>query len=142
MDVIKEILDIILAVMVAIGGGAGVYFWRVNKDYKKEEVKEKAADVDDKHQQTWSKQNDELQEYIRLLKEDKDELKRENKEKSDALEEMRHTLNDVVKRVSVLEAQIQVADGFRCEVITCVNRKPPMSFMPQDNRESLAIRNN
>lgn len=129
----KVIIDIVLAVVAAIGGGAGIYFWRVNKDLKREEVKEKQADVEDKHQQTWSKQNDELQEYIKLLKEDKDELKRENKDKDSKMEEMRNTLNDVVRRVGVLEVQVERAESFRCDNLACTLRQPPLRCITRAN---------
>ena len=109
------------------------YIWRENKALKKAEVKEKEASVTDQQQQTWAHQYEEYQEYIRLLKEDKEELKKA-KEEAEAkehetrkeMEEVRNTLNDVVKRVGVLEIQVERAESFRCERLGCLQRIPKL----------------
>lgn len=119
---LNHIIEITLSIIATIGGGTGIYFWRVNRDLKKEEVKEKQVSIEDKQQQIWSKQNDEFQEYIKLLKEDNAELKKENKEKDAVITEMRNTLNDVVIRVGNLENQIKLANFYRCENMSCTGR--------------------
>ena len=133
VELIKGIVEIAAIVVGLAGGGIGFYFWRENKDLKKAEVKEKEATVTDQQQQTWSKQNEEYQEYIRLLKEDKEELKKEKaeaeakeREARTAMEDMRTTLNDVVKRVGILEVQVERAESFRCERLSCLQRIPPL----------------
>ena len=126
VELIKEIVEILILVGGAIGGGVGIYFWRVNKAIKEAEVKEKDAITTEQQQQTWAHQNDEYQEYIRLLKDDNRELKENNKQKDADLEEMRTTLNDVVKRIGVLEVQVERADSFRCENLVCSHRIPPL----------------
>ena len=126
VELIKEIIGIVSIVIGLAGGGIGFYFWRENKDLKKAEVKEKEAEVTNQQQQTWAHQNEEYQEYIRLLKEDNKELKESNKQKDSELEEMRTTLNDVVKRVGILEVQVERAESFRCENLACIHRIPPL----------------
>lgn len=133
IDVIKQIFEMLAIPVAMVGGGVGVYFWNENKALKKAEVKEKEATVTDQQQQTWSKQNEEYQEYIRLLKEDKEELKKEKaeaeakeREARTAMEDMRTTLNDVVKRVGILEVQVERAESFRCERLSCLQRIPPL----------------
>ena len=42
------------------------------------------------------------------------------------MEEVRNTLNDVVKRVGVLEIQVERAESFRCERLGCLQRIPPL----------------
>lgn len=133
VELIKGIIEIVAIVVGLAGGGIGFYFWRENKDLKKAEVKEKEAAVADQQQQTWSKQNEEYQEYIRLLKEDKEELKREEaeaeakeREARATMEDMRTALNDVVKRVGILEVQVERAESFRCERLSCLQRIPPL----------------
>ena len=126
VELIKGIVEIVTIVIGLAGGGIGFYFWRENKDLKKAEVKEKESEVSDKQQQTWAHQNEEYQEYIRLLKEDNRELKESNKQKDVDLEEMRTTLNDVVKRVGVLEVQVERAESFRCERLSCLQRIPKL----------------
>lgn len=133
IDVIKQIFEMLAIPAAMVGGGVGVYFWRENKALKKAEVKEKEASVTDQQQQTWAHQYEEYQEYIRLLKEDKEELKKA-KEEAEAkehetkkeMEEVRNTLNDVVKRVGVLEIQVERAESFRCERLSCLQRIPPL----------------
>jgi chromosome segregation ATPase len=133
IDVIKQIFEMLVIPAAMVGGGVGVYFWRENKALKKAEVKEKEASVTDQQQQTWAHQYEEYQEYIRLLKEDKEELKKA-KEEAEAkehetkkeMEEVRNTLNDVVKRVGVLEIQVERAESFRCERLGCLQRIPPL----------------
>ena len=119
VELIKEIIGIVSIVIGLAGGGIGFYFWRENKDLKK-------AEVTNQQQQTWAHQNEEYQEYIRLLKEDNKELKESNKQKDSELEEMRTTLNDVVKRVGILEVQVERAESFRCENLACIHRIPPL----------------
>lgn len=133
IDVIKQIFEMLAIPVAMVGGGVGVYFWNENKALKKAEVKEKEATVTDQQQQTWSKQNEEYQEYIRLLKEDKEELKKEKLEAEEKeretrkeMEEVRTTLNDVVKRVGVLEIQVERAESFRCERLGCLQRIPKL----------------
>ena len=126
VELIKGIIEIVAIVIGLAGGGIGFYFWRENKDLKKAEVKEKEAEVTNQQQQTWAHQNEEYQEYIRLLKEDNRELKESNKQKDADLEEMRTTLNDVVKRVGILEVQVERAESFRCENLACPHRVPPL----------------
>jgi len=126
VELIKEIVEILILVGGAIGGGVGIYFWRVNKAIKEAEVKEKEAEVTNQQQQTWAHQNEEYQEYIKLLKEDNNELKKSNKQKDADLEEMRTTLNDVVKRVGILEVQVERAESFRCENFACSHRIPSL----------------
>lgn len=133
VEIIKSIIEIVAIVVGLAGGGIGFYFWNENKALKKAEVKEKEASVTDQQQQTWSKQNEEYQEYIRLLKEDKEELKKEKleaeakeRETRKEMEEVRTTLNDVVKRVGVLEIQVERAESFRCERLGCLQRIPKL----------------
>ena len=133
IDVIKQIFEMLAIPVAMVGGGVGVYFWNENKALKKAEVKEKEATVTDQQQQTWSKQNEEYQEYIRILKEDKEELKKEKLEAEEKeretrkeMEEVRTTLNDVVKRVGVLEIQVERAESFRCERLGCLQRIPKL----------------
>jgi chromosome segregation ATPase len=133
VELIKGIVEIIAIVVGLAGGGIGFYFWNENKALKKAEVKEKEASVTDQQQQTWSKQNEEYQEYIRLLKADKEELKKAKEEAEakehktrEEMEELRNTLNDVVKRVGVLEIQVERAESFRCERLGCLQRIPPL----------------
>lgn len=133
VELIKGIVEIVTIVIGLAGGGIGFYFWRENKDLKKAEVKEKESEVSDKQQQTWAHQNEEYQEYIKLLKADKEELKSEKhtaEEKEEKarkeLEDMRTTLNDVVKRVGVLEVQVERAESFRCERLSCLQRIPKL----------------
>ena len=137
VELIKGIAEIATIVIGLAGGGIGFYFWRENKDLKKAEVKEKESEVNDKQQQTWAHQNEEYQEYIRLLKDDNRELKESNKQKDADLEEMRTTLNDVVKRVGVLEVQVERAESFRCERLSCLQRIPKLkSIAPSEYSES------
>ena len=144
IDVIKQVFEILAAPTAIVGGGIGVYFWRENKALKKAEGKEKESEVSDKQQQTWAHQNEEYQEYIKLLKADKEELKAEKhvaEEKEEKarkeLEEMRTTLNDVVKRVGVLEVQVERAESFRCERLSCLQRIPKLkSIAPSESSES------
>ena len=131
IELVKQAFEILTIIVGVVGGGVGIYFWRVNKAFKQAEVKEKEATVTDQQQQTWSKQNEEYQEYIRLLKEDKEELKKEKLEAEakehetrKEMEEVRTTLNDVVKRVGVLEIQVERAESFRCERLSCLQRIP------------------
>ena len=133
VELIKGIAEIATIIIGLAGGGIGFYFWRENKDLKKAEVKEKESEVSDKQQQTWAHQNEEYQEYIKLLKADKEELKKAKEEAEakehktrEEMEEVRNTLNDVVKRVGVLEIQVERAESFRCERITCFQRIPPL----------------
>ena len=133
VELIKSIIEIVAIIVGLAGGGIGFYFWNENKALKKAEVKEKEASVTDQQQQTWSKQNEEYQEYIRLLKEDKEELKKEKleaeakeRETRKEMEEVRTTLNDVVKRVGVLEIQVERAESFRCERLGCLQRIPKL----------------
>lgn len=133
VELIKGIVEIVTIVVGLAGGGIGFYFWNENKALKKAEVKEKEASVTDQQQQTWSKQNEEYQEYIRLLKEDKEELKKAKEEAEakehktrEEMEELRNTLNDVVKRVGVLEVQVERAESFRCERLGCLQRIPQL----------------
>lgn len=126
LHTLQIIVDVVLSIIAAVGGGVGIYFWKVNKSLKEAEVKEKEASVTEQQQQTWAHQNEEYQEYIRLLKDDNRELKESNKQKDADLEEMRTTLNDVVKRVGVLEVQVERAESFRCENLACIHRIPPL----------------
>lgn len=126
MDKVELIINLVLSVAAAFGGGVGWYFWKENKALKKEEVKQSQVDTEAKKQDVWSKQNEELQHYIEMLKSDNAELKEENKKKDTAMEEMRNTLNDVVKRVGVLEVQVERAESFRCDNLGCPNRQPPL----------------
>lgn len=133
IELVKQLFEVLAIVVGMVGGGVGIYFWRVNKALKQAEVKEKEATVTDQQQQTWSKQNEEYQEYIRLLKEDKEELKKEKleaeakeRETRKEMEEVRTTLNDVVKRVGVLEIQVERAESFRCERLGCLQRIPKL----------------
>lgn len=129
IELVKQVFEALAIPVAMVGGGVGVYFWRENKALKQAEVKEKEASVTDQQQQTWSKQNEEYQEYIRLLKGDKEELKKEKleaeakeRETRKEMEQLRTALNDVVKRVGVLEIQVERAESFRCERLDCFQR--------------------
>lgn len=63
-----------------------------------------------------------------------DESKRDSEEKDKKIDELRRQINDLSKRMNEMDRTIQINSIYRCENLSCKNRRPPIDNKPRDER--------
>lgn len=101
---VTAISSAIAGIVGALGGG-GVMYFRQNKAAKEIENSSNLA-----------------AEWQKLFVESKAEVA----EKEAKIDEMRKELNELQSRVNKLEVSLSHTNYWRCEVVDCKNRRPPL----------------
>ena len=63
-----------------------------------------------------------------------EESKRDSEEKDKKIDELRRRINELSIRMNDMDRTIQLNSIYRCEVLTCNKRRPPMDNKPRDER--------
>lgn len=113
MEWFNILISAIATLVGLVGGGAGIYFWRENKAQKNIDNAKSLSDG-------WEK----LYEKVALDNETKDK-------KLDELYNKYIELNDAVvenkKEIVNLRLELYRSECYRCEVLECKKRIPPMT---------------
>ena len=63
-----------------------------------------------------------------------DESKRDSEEKDQKIDELRREIRELNKRMNEMDRVIQLNSIYRCENLSCKNRRPPLDNKPRDER--------
>lgn len=61
-----------------------------------------------------------------------DESKRDSDEKDKKIDELRRQINELNRRMNEMDRVIQVNSIYRCESLSCKNRRPPLNDKPRN----------
>lgn len=134
MDTLSIIITSITTLLAAIGGGAGIIYWKENKRLKNGE----AVGVDISNLQKV------IDEYQDLLESKGEDIKRYRgllTEKDTLLEKKNSQIFDLQKRCEKLELRVQSLLWHKCTVNGCKRRQPPHVYDIEGN-ELQAIEDN
>lgn len=71
-----------------------------------------------------------------------EESKRDSEDKDKKIDELRRQINELNRRMNNMDRTIQLNGIYRCEVMTCNKRRPPMATdKPRDERGRYTKRN-
>lgn len=63
-----------------------------------------------------------------------EESKRDSDDKDKKIDELRRQINELNRRMNDMDRIIQINSIYRCEVMSCNKRRPPMADKPRDER--------
>lgn len=63
-----------------------------------------------------------------------EESKRDSDDKDKKIDELRRQINDLNRRMNDMDRTIRLNGIYRCEVMNCNKRRPPMDDKPRDER--------
>lgn len=103
----EHIAAIVGTLIGLVGGGVGIYFWKVNKSLKQEEVNSAKIENELKQADAWQKLYEEERNANKALYEERDTLK---------------------EKLGKAEFKVCQLEWFHCTVNGCHRRRPPHIF--------------